>query len=50
MAKKRLLYNRDQHYDENVDTIMAKDPHEMTDNEKVIWKVEILKESENMDD
>lgn len=50
-TKKRLLYNRQRTYSVgDVDEIFNKEPELMTENEKVIWKVEILKNSEDMDD
>ncbi|CDW71224.1 UNKNOWN [Stylonychia lemnae] len=49
--KKRLLYNRQRTYsDGDVEKILSMDPSEMTEKEKIIWKVEILKNSEDMDD
>jgi len=49
--KKRLLYNRQRTYsDGDVEEILSKDPSQMTEHEKIIWKVEIMKHSEDMDD
>ena len=50
-TKKRLLYNRQRTLsDGDLDVILTKDPKDMTEQEKIIWKVEILKQSEDMDD
>ncbi len=44
-TKKRLLYNRQRTYSDgnNLEAILKKDPKDMTELEKTIWKVEILK-------
>lgn len=42
--KQRLLYNRQRTYsDGDLESILTKDPKDMTEQEKIIWKVEILK-------
>lgn len=47
-----MYYNRQRTYSEgeNLEDILKKDPKDMTEQEKIIWKVEIFKQSEDMDD
>lgn len=48
---KRLLYLRQRTLsDGDMKTILSKKPNEMSENEKVIWKVEVFKECEDTED
>lgn len=49
--KTRLYYNRLRTIsDTDMEQILLKDPQEMTENEKVLWKVEVFRQCEDTED
>ena len=50
-TKPRLWYQRQRTLsDGDTNLILGKDPSEMTEHEKIVWKVEIFKQCEDTDD